>query len=196
MIEGDVEKTNEGYALAKIVGLKACSYYNEQFNTKYITLMPCNLYGPEDNFDVKNSHFIPALIKKFIESKKNLKKNVEIWGSGSPKREIMHVDDLADAVVFILEKKISNDKKLNKIIKEHSLINVGSGLEFTIKEFAKIINKISNADKVLKFNKNYPDGTKRKVLDLTLIKKLGWKSKISHEIGLKNTIEWYVKKYN
>ncbi len=196
LLTSKLESTNEAYALAKIVGLKACSYYNEQFNTKYITLMPCNLYGPEDNFDVKNSHFIPALIKKFIESKKNLKKNVEIWGSGSPKREIMHVDDLADAVVFILEKKISNDKKLNKIIKEHSLINVGSGLEFTIKEFAKIINKISNADKVLKFNKNYPDGTKRKVLDLTLIKKLGWKSKISHEIGLKNTIEWYVKKYN
>ena len=107
----------------------------------------------------------------------------------------MHVDDLSDAVVFILEKKIRNCKKLKKIITDHNLINVGSGHEYTIKEFAKMINKISDANKILKFNKNYPDGTKRKVLDLSLMKKLGWKSKISHKIGLKNTIEWYIKNY-
>ena len=195
LLTSSLEKTNEAYALAKIVGLKSCEFYNKQYMTNYLTLMPCNLYGPNDNFHEKNSHFIPALIKKFVEAKRKNKNQVEIWGSGLPKREIMHVDDLSDAVVFILEKKISNCKKLKKIIKDHNLINVGSGHEYTIKEFARMINKISDANKILKFNKNYPDGTKRKVLDLSLMKELGWKSKISHKIGLKNTIEWYIKNY-
>ena len=106
LLSGQLEKTNEAYALAKIVGLKACEYYNKQYGTSYLTVMPCNLYGPNDNFDLKNSHFIPALIKKFVQSKKNKKKEVEIWGSGSPKREIMYVDDIASAIYFIIKKKI------------------------------------------------------------------------------------------
>lgn len=193
LLNSELEKTNEAYALAKIVGLKACSFYNKQFKTSYLTLMPCNLYGPNDNFNIKNSHFVPALIKKFSEAKKTKKKYVEIWGTGSPKREVMHVDDLASAVGFILKKKLSNNKKLAKHINSNSLINVGSGQEFTIREFANIINNLTSSHKILKFNKNYPDGTKRKVLDIRVMLKLGWKSKISLKKGLKDTIDWYTK---
>ena len=188
LLTSPLEKTNEAYALAKIVGLKACDFYNQQYKTNYFTLMPCNLYGPHDNFHLKNSHFIPALIKKFIEAKKG---SVEIWGSGSPLREVMHVDDLADAIVYLLKLKINNNKKLIKQIRSNSLINIGSGQEYTIKEFAKIINKITLSKKKLKFNKKYPDGTRRKILDTSFIKKLGWKSKINLADGLRNTIEWY-----
>ena len=195
LLTSELEKTNEAYALAKIVGLKACNFYNMQYKTKYLTLMPCNMYGPKDNFHIKNSHFVPALIKKFVDSKNNNKKNVEIWGSGSPKREVMHVDDLASAVTFVLEKKLSNNKKLNKYLKTNSLINVGSGQEYTIRKFAEIIKKLTNSKKKLKFNKKYPDGTKRKVLDIKIMKSLGWKSKTSLEKGLKDAIDWYKKNY-
>ena len=192
LLTSPLEKTNEAYALAKIVGLKACDFYNQQYKTNYFTLMPCNLYGPYDNFHLKNSHFIPALIKKFIEAKKD---SVEIWGSGSPLREVMHVDDLADAIVYLLKLKVNNNKKLIDRIKSNSLINIGSGQEYTIKEFAKIINKITLSKKKLEFNKKYPDGTKRKILDISFIKKLGWKSKINLTDGLRNTIGWYKSNY-
>lgn len=195
LLTSKLEKTNEAYALAKIVGLKACNFYNEQYGTKYLTLMPCNMYGPKDNFDIKNSHFVPALIKKFIDSKHNNKKKVEIWGSGLPKREIMHVDDLASAITFILEKKLSNNKKLLRYIKSNSLINVGSGQEYTIKKFAEIIKKLTNTKKKLSFNRKYPDGTMRKVLDNKIMKNLGWKSKINLINGLRSTIEWYKSHY-
>ncbi len=195
LLTSKLEKTNEAYALAKIVGLKACNFYNEQYGTTYLTLMPCNMYGPKDNFDIKNSHFIPALIKKFIDSKHNNKKKVEIWGSGLPKREIMHVDDLASAITFILEKKLSNNKKLLRYIKSNSLINVGSGQEYTIKKFAEIIKKLTNTKKKLSFNRRYPDGTMRKVLDNKIMKNLGWKSKINLINGLRSTIEWYKSHY-
>ena len=186
-------KTKEAYALAKIVGLKTCQFYNEQYNTNYFTLMPCNLYGPNDNFDSKNSHFIPALIKKFINAKKNKKKIVEIWGSGKPKREIMHVDDLASAIFFILQKKIKKEKKFEDFLKKNCVINVGSSQELTIKKFAELISRLTLGKFKLRFNKRYPDGTKRKILDNTLLKKLGWKPKISIHDGLSNTINWYVK---
>ena len=142
LLTDSLEKTNEAYALAKIIGLKLCEFYNKQFNKTYLTLMPCNLYGPNDNFDLKNSHFIPALIKKIVNSKIKNISQIEIWGSGKPKREIMHVDDLASAIFFILKAKISNNKKLKKVLKKKSLINVGSGNEFTIKQFAEKICKI------------------------------------------------------
>ena len=193
LLSSELEKTNEAYALAKIVGLKACQFYNEQYNTSYLTLMPCNLYGPNDNFDTKKSHFVPALIKKFNNAKMSKNKTVEIWGSGKPKREIMHVKDLASAIFFILNKKISNNKKFDKFLKKNCLINVGSGQEFTIKQFGEIIAKLSLGKFILRFNKKYPDGTKRKILDNTLLKKLGWKPKISIYKGLSETIEWYVK---
>ncbi|OUU53381.1 MAG: hypothetical protein CBC25_00815 [Pelagibacteraceae bacterium TMED65] len=193
LLTSTLEKTNEAYALAKIIGLKSCEFYNSQYKTNYLTLMPCNLYGPNDNFHTKNSHFIPALIKKFVDSKTNNKRSVEIWGSGMPRREIMHVDDLAYAITFIIYKKLVNDKSLLRLIKKNSLINVGSGRELTIKQFANLIKKITKSNKKLKFNKKYPDGTKRKKLDLSRIKKLGWTPKISLKNGLIETINWYKK---
>ena len=195
LLSNELEKTNEAYALAKIVGLKVCEFYNQQYKTDFFTLMPCNLYGPFDNFHSKNSHFIPALIKKFIEAKRRKKNTVEIWGSGLPRREVMHVDDLANAIGHLLKLKINNSKKLSKIIKINSLINVGSGQEFQIKKFAEIINKLTFSNKKLRFNKKFPDGTKRKILDISILKKIGWKSKINLYDGLKNTISWYKKNY-
>ena len=191
LLSSELEKTNEAYALAKIVGLKVCEFYNQQYKTNYFTLMPCNLYGPFDNFHLKNSHFIPALIKKFIEAKRKKKLSVEIWGSGLPKREIMHVDDLAYAIGYLLELKINNNKKLLNHIKNESLINVGSGKDFSIKNFAKIINNLTGANKDLKFNKKFPDGTMRKILDSSFINKLGWKPSVKIADGLKETINWY-----
>ena len=195
LLSSPLEKTNEAYALAKIIGLKACDFYNQQYKTNYLTLMPCNLYGPNDNFHGKNSHFVPALIKKFIEAKRKKQKYVEIWGSGSPKREVMYVDDLAEGIVFILNLKLNNDPKLFKYINSNSLINLGSGKEFTVKKYAQIINKLSLSNKKLKFNKKFPDGTKRKVLDISIIKKLGWKSRTTLEKGLIKTISWYNSEY-
>tara|TARA_B100000035_G_C21019468_1_gene563372 strand:+ start:556 stop:1527 length:972 start_codon:yes stop_codon:yes gene_type:complete len=195
LLSSQLEKTNEAYALAKIVGLKVCEFYNQQYKTNFFTLMPCNLYGPYDNFHLKNSHFIPALIKKFIEAKRRNKNSVEIWGSGLPRREVMHVDDLANAIGYLLQLKINNDKKFLKILKNNSLINVGSGQEFQIKKFAEIINKLTFSNKKLRFNKKFPDGTKRKILDISILKKIGWRSKINLYDGLKNTISWYKTNY-
>ncbi len=195
LLSSQLEKTNEAYALAKIVGLKVCEFFNQQYKTNFFTLMPCNLYGPYDNFHLKNSHFIPALIKKFIQAKRRNKNFVEIWGSGLPRREVMHVDDLANAIGYLLKLKINNDKKFLKILNNNSLINVGSGQEFQIKKFAEIINKLTSSNKKLRFNKKFPDGTRRKILDITILKKIGWKSQINLYEGLKNTISWYKTNY-
>ena len=195
LLSDSLEKTNEAYALAKIIGVKLCEYYNRQYNRNYFTLMPCNLYGPHDNFDLKNSHFLPALIKKIILSKINGDKFVEIWGTGNPKREVMYVDDLASAIFFIVKKKVKNDKRLLSLLKKTSLINVGSGKEYTIKEIAKKICKIENKNVKLKFNTDYPDGTTRKVVDIKLLKKLGWSYKVSLAKGLSKTIMWYKKNH-
>ena len=195
LLTGSLEKTNEAYALAKIVGLKMCEFYNSQYNKSYLTLMPCNLYGPNDNFDLQNSHFLPALIKKITENGNQQNESIEIWGTGKPKREIMHVDDLASAIVFILKKKIKNDVKLLRLIKKSSVMNVGSGNEYSISNYAKIICKILNNKNKLNFNENYPDGTMRKILDSTLIKSLGWRPKITIKKGLSETINWFKKNY-
>tara|TARA_B100000780_G_scaffold266724_1_gene223154 strand:- start:554 stop:1513 length:960 start_codon:yes stop_codon:yes gene_type:complete len=194
LLTGSLEKTNEAYALAKIIGLKMCEFYNSQYKRSYLTLMPCNLYGPNDNFDSKNSHFLPALIKKIITVNKNRGKAIEIWGTGKPKREVMHVDDLASAISFILKKKINNNSKLLKLIKKSSVINVGSGYEHSIENFAKIICKLGNNKNKLSFNQDYPDGTMRKILDSSLIRSLGWKPKIQVKKGLMDTINWYKTK--
>jgi len=195
LLSGSLEKTNEAYAIAKIVGLKLCEYYNKQFNTSFLTLMPCNLYGPNDNFNLQNSHFIPALISKIVKAKELKRKFVEIWGTGKPKREIMHVDDLSSAIFFIINKKISNDKRLLNYLKKTSLINIGSGNEYSVKQFASKIIQIVNGKLKLKFNKKFPDGTLRKVLDTKFINKLGWRSNIKLDKGLKYTIDWYVNEY-
>ncbi len=196
LLTGSLEKTNEAYALAKIVGLKMCEFYNSQYDKSYLTIMPCNLYGPNDNFDSKKSHFLPALIKKIIENEKHNNKSIEIWGTGKPKREVMHVDDLASAIGFILKKKITNHAKLLKLIKKSSVINVGSGNEHSIANFAKIICKLLNNKNKLNFNLDYPDGTMRKILDSSLIRSLGWRPKIKIKKGLSETINWYKKNYH
>ena len=195
LLSSSLEKTNEAYALAKIVGLKMCEYYNQQYKKSYFTLMPCNLYGPNDNFDLKNSHFIPALIKKIIHSKIKNKRSIEIWGTGKPKREVMHVDDLSSAIYFIIIKKLNNNKLLLNYLKKSSLINVGSRNEYTIKQYAILITKLVENKYKLVFNKSYPDGTKRKILDNSFMKKLGWKPKISLYKGLSDTIKWYKNNY-
>jgi GDP-L-fucose synthase len=187
------EPTNEGYALSKIVGLKSCEYYNKQYGKNYVTLMPCNLYGPNDNFDLRNSHFIPAFVNKYVEAFEKKIPFIEVWGSGNAKREIMHVDDLSSAILFILEKIINKNRIILKIIKEKSFLNVGSGKDYTIKQYAKLMGKHFDKKIKIKFNKKYPEGMKRKLLDISLIKKLGWKPKISINKGFKDTISWYIK---
>jgi len=193
LLSGKLESTNEAYAIAKIVGLKSCEFYNKQFKTNYFTMMPCNMYGPNDNFDIRSSHFIPGLIKKFyIANHKNMK-NIEVWGSGKAKREIMHVDDLASGIFFILKKIEEKNKKVLSVLKKTSHINIGVNKEYTIKQFAKIIGKLFNNKINLKFNKSYPDGTPRKLLDSSIIYGMGWKPIISTEEGLRKTVEWYKK---
>ena len=193
LLSGKLESTNEAYAIAKIVGLKSCEFYNRQFKTNYFTLMPCNMYGPNDNFDIRSSHFIPGLIKKFyIANRKNMK-NVEVSGSGKAKREIMYVDDLASAIFFMLKKVEEKDKKVLDVLKKNSHINIGVNKDYTIKQFANMIGKLFNKKINLKFNKSYPDGVPRKLLDSSIIYSMGWRAIISTEKGLRETLEWYKK---
>ena len=193
LLSGKLEFTNEAYAIAKIVGLKSCEFYNRQFKTNYFTLMPCNMYGPNDNFDIRSSHFIPGLIKKFYLANRNNKKHVEVWGSGKAKREIMHVDDLASAIFFILKKVEGKDKKVLDVLKKNPYINIGVNKEYTIKQFANMIGKLFNKKINLKFNTTYPNGTPRKLLDSSIIYSMGWRPIISTEKGLRETLEWYKK---
>ena len=195
LLSGKLELTNEPYALAKIVGLKSLEYYNRQFKTNYVALMPTNLYGPNDNFHAINSHFIPALIKKFHKTNINKKKIVEVWGTGKAKREMMYVYDLADAICFILKKLLKKDKSLKKIIKKTSFINVGTGIEHSVKFFAQRIQKIVNPNTKIKFNPKFPDGTPRKILNCQIIRKLGWRPKTSLDEGLIRAYDWYLKNY-
>ena len=171
-----LEKTNEPYAIAKIAGLKMCESYNFQYNTNYLCLMPCNLYGPNDNYDLETSHFLPALIRKVHEAKINNRKSVNLWGNGLAKRELLHVDDLADACLFFLKKNIKD-----------SIINIGSGEEYRIKDYLKIIMDNLNCDLKIDYDLSKPNGTPRKILDISLAKSYGWRSKIKFIKGLKST---------
>ena len=182
LLSGKLEKTNDAYAIAKIAGIEMCRSFSLQYGLNYLSVQPNNLYGPKDNFSTKAGHVIPALIKKMYDAKERKKKTCEIWGSGNPKREFLYVDDLADALFFILKK-----------YKDHEPINIGSGFEITIKELAFLIREIIGFKGELFFNKNYPDGVYRKFLDSTKIKDLGWKPKVSIEEGLKLTINWFLK---
>ncbi len=185
LLTGDLEKTNEPYAIAKIAGIKLCESYNIQHKTNYRCLMPCNIYGPNDNYNLKNSHFFPALIAKTYKAIKKNKKNLVVWGSGRPKRELMYVDDLANACLFFLNKKT-----------KETLINVGSSLEMTITEYAKFIIKKFNAKLKIKFDKSMPDGTARKLLNSSIAKKYGWKPKFSLDNGFDITLKSFMVKYN
>ncbi len=182
LLTGKLEESNEPYGIAKIAGVKMCEAYNKQFSTNFKCLMPCNLFGQNDNYDEKNSHFFPALIKKIYKAKKNKKNYIELWGTGKAKREVMHSDDLADACLFFLEKKT-----------KHYLINIGSGIEHTILDYAKIIMKKFDLKLKIKFSGPKIDGTPRKLLNTKLAKKYGWKSKINLDKSLDITINDFIK---
>ena len=165
LLSGKLEKTNDAYAIAKIAGIKMCESYNEQYKTNYKCLMPTNTFGPNDNYDDYNSHFFPALIKKIHKIKTSNKNTLKVWGDGSPRREVIYVDDLARACIFFMKKKT-----------KESLINIGTGVDYSIKEYVKIINKVIIPNRKIKiiFDKTKPNGTPKKVLDIKLAKKYGW----------------------
>ena len=184
LLTGSLEKTNQWYAIAKIAGIKMIEAYRKQYKCNFISVMPCNMYGPNDNYDEKNSHVMAALIRKVVFAKDRGDKKVEIWGSGKPLREFMHVDDFSDALI-----KIAKNYELDEPI------NVGTGHEISIAKLAKLIKKLTNYNGIIFYNKKYPDGTFRKILESSKIKKLGWKSKIKLEVGIKDSIEDFRKNY-
>ena len=174
LLTGPLEPTNEPYALAKIAGVKMCESYNRQYGRQYVSAMPTNLYGPNDNYDLSNSHVLPALLRKAHEAKLRGDKKLEVWGSGKPMREFMHVDDMADASVFIME---------NESIKD-GLFNVGTGTDVTIRELAETVMEVVGFEGEVAFDATKPDGTPRKLLDVSRLGSMGWKS----QIGLRNGI--------
>lgn len=180
LLTGTLEPTNEPYAIAKIAGIKLCEAYRDQHGCNFISAMPTNLYGPNDNYDLKNSHVLPALIRKFHESKEQNEPSVEIWGTGSPLREFLHVDDLAEACVFLLDN-----------YNEKQFVNIGTGDDISIADLALLIKDVVGYSGELKFDTSKPDGTPRKLMDVTKIHKLGWK----HMIDLREGIEAVYKEY-
>ena len=184
LLNGKLEETNDAYAIAKIAGIKMCEAYNRQYKLNYLCLMPTNLYGPNDNYNLSTSHFFPALIKKVYEAKNKKKKYFSIWGNGKSKRELMYVDDLADACEFFLRKKT-----------KHTLINIGSGIEKTIEEYAKFLIKNFKVKLNIKKDLSKPNGTPRKILNTKLAKKYGWKAKTNLSEGFELTFKDFLKKY-
>ena len=182
LLTDSLEPTNEWYAIAKISGVKLCEAIRKQYQKDFVSLMPTNLYGSNDNFDLKTSHVLPAMLRKFHEAKQNKNATVNLWGSGKPMREFLHVDDLAKAVVFAVENKLP----------EH-LYNVGTGTDITIKELAETIQKtVGHRGKII-WDSSKPDGTPRKLLDVTKLNNLGWKAKIDLAQGIEDTYKWYCK---
>ena len=192
LLSGSLENTNEPYALAKIAGIKMCESYFKQYGCNFISVMPTNLYGINDNFDLETSHVLPALIRKFYEAKILNKKNVKIWGSGNPKREFLYVDDLAEACIFVMNEINANELYENLNI---SHLNVGSGKDISISELAKTISKVVGYNGTLSYDTSKPDGTPRKLLDVSKINELGWHYKIDLEEGIKTTYKWYKNNY-
>ena len=182
LLTGALEPTNEGYAIAKISGVRLCKAIRDQYNKDFVSLMPTNLYGPNDNFDLKTSHVLPAMIRKFHEAKENNNASVTLWGSGTPMREFLHVADLAKAVVFAVE----------NILPEH-LYNVGTGTDVTIKQLAETIQKVVGHTGKINWDRSKPDGTPRKLMDVSKMNALGWKAEIELEKGVEMTYEWFLK---
>ena len=181
LLTGPLEQTNSAYAIAKIAGIELIKSYRKEYQHRWISLMPTNLYGPRDNFDLQHAHVLPALIRRFVEAKRNGVDTVTLWGTGAPRREFLHVDDLARAVVLASEKYDGN---------EH--INIGTGEDLTIKELAELIARLAGFTGTIAWDSSKPDGTPRKVLDVTKAKSLGWEPEISLEDGIASTIAWYV----
>ncbi len=182
LLSGPLESTNEWYAIAKIAGIKMCQAYRRQYGCHFISAMPTNLYGSEDNFDLDSSHVLPALIRKFWEAKKNKHSEVSVWGTGKPRREFLHVDDLADASLFLMQ-------KYNGEI----AINIGVGEDIAIAELAETIKDVVGYKGSIVFDRDKPDGTPRKLVDTSLINSIGWSPTISLEQGIRSTVEWYTQ---
>ena len=182
LLTGELEPTNEWYAIAKITGVKACQAIRKQFGKDYVSLMPTNLYGTQDNFDLNTSHVLPAMMRKFHEAAANNHAPVTLWGSGTPMREFLFVDDMAEAVVFALENKLPD-----------YLYNVGTGEDLTIKELAETIKKITGHQGEIVWDSSKPDGTPRKLMDISKMHELGWKHKVNLEEGIQMTYDWFVE---
>lgn len=182
LLTSSLEPTNEWYAIAKISGVKACEAIRKQFGKDFVSLMPTNLYGPNDNFDLQTSHVLPAMMRKFHEAKLNNNESVTLWGSGTPMREFLHVADLAEAVVFAVENKF-----------EDNLYNVGTGVDLTIKDLAELIQKAVGHQGEIIWDSTKPDGTPRKLMDVSKMAKQGWKAKITLEDGIKTTYDWFLE---
>ncbi len=180
LLTGPLEETNEAYAVAKIAGLEMCKFYKRQYGDDFISCMPTNLYGPYDNYDLEGSHVMPAMIRKFHEAKKAGKPSVELWGTGAPLREFLYVDDMADACVYLLE---------NYSGEQH--VNIGSGKELTIKELAELVKKTVGFEGDIVWNTEMPDGTPRKLTDVTKLHRLGWKHKVELEEGIAKAYAWF-----
>ncbi len=190
LLTGPLELTNKAYAVAKIAGLEMCWAYNRQYGTRYRAVMPTNLYGPGDNFDLEKSHVIPALIRKFHEAKLAEMPAVTVWGTGKPLREFLHVDDLADACIYImeLEEKIYN----THIDARSPVVNIGTGKDISIKDLAEVIRDVVGFQGETEFDASKPDGTPRKLLDVTRLTKIGWKHSIGLRDGLASTYRWFL----
>ena len=184
LLTGALEETNEAYAVAKIAGLEMCKFFKRQYGDNFISCMPTNLYGPNDNFDLKNSHVLPALIRKFHEAKINNSEVVEVWGTGTPLREFLYVDDMADACVFLME---------NYDGEQH--VNIGTGEEVSIRELAETVKEVVGFEGELVFNTDMPDGTPRKLTTVDKLHGLGWKHKVSLNEGIKLAYDWFLENY-
>lgn len=189
LLTGLLEPTNEAYAIAKIAGIKMCESYNREYGTDFRSVMPTNLYGPNDNFDLQTSHALPALIRKFHEARLNKSPVVEVWGSGTPKREFLHVDDLADACLFI--NCLPQDTYNAQTKPTLSQLNVGTGTDISIADLAGVVGKVVGYEGEIQYNTNYPDGPKRKLLDVSRLTGLGWTAKTGLQEGIASTYQWY-----
>ena len=187
LLTGELEVTNEAYAVAKIAGIWMCKHYNQQYGTNFISVMPTNMYGPNDNYDLETSHVMAALIRKFHEAKLNSAPQVVVWGTGSPKREFLYVDDMADACVYLMENYDAAD------IGE--FVNIGLGEDVMIRKLAELIKDVVGYGGDIVYDTTKPDGTPQKLLDVSRLHKLGWKAKISLRDGIKQAYEWYVSKH-
>jgi GDP-L-fucose synthase len=190
LLTGVLEPTNEPYAIAKIAGIKLCESYNREYGTDFRSLMPTNLYGPNDNFDLKTSHVLPALLARFHEAKVNNAPVVEVWGSGKPRREFLHVDDLADACLFI--SCLTKDQHASHTNPRLSQLNIGVGKDASISELADLIKTTVGYKGEIEYNSSYPDGTRQKLLDVSAMSKLGWNASIDLKEGISDTYNWFL----
>ncbi len=191
LLSGKLEPTNEPYAIAKIAGIKLCESFNRQYQTDFRSVMPTNLYGPGDNYNLENSHVIPALLRKFHEAKTANAEAVEVWGSGTPRREFLHVDDMAAACAFVMQQEKTVYQANTRPMESH--LNVGTGTDISIRELAQTIARIVGFTGELRFDSGKPDGTPRKLLDVARLRSMGWSAGIDLETGLRSTYAWFLK---